>query len=857
METSQRDSSDGYSDDESMEEVDEEIEPKLKYERIGNGMNTIMKKDSASCLAVHSKFLALGTKWGLIYIMDHSGNIIDKKIDFTMHITAVNHISIDNSAEYIASCSEDGNVIINGLYTSDSNQVVNFDRPVRAVAIDPNYSKLGSARQFITGHNQLILHERGFLKRLKTQVLAPSDSCIHNIQWKGAMVAWAVDKGVYVYDLALKKLARFMPRQKSDAKFTCGSDKKQKRQRCVLNWIDDVTLIVARDNFMQVCVIKDATKESVSKQPEIVRAFDFSIAGLCPFHDVIVILSCPPQQDTSLCKPGDLSRPHLRIIEDCSGDELSNDALSIRGFQTYKCLDYTLENYSEEGMFYIISPKDVVVARQRDSDDHLHWLIEHERFQEALDYAKENVKSLKRITVQEVGFHWFNNLYNDNNFHEAASICACVLGRSKELWESYVVRFEQVNQLQCLTPYLPTSEPQLEDVTYQRILEYFLYNDEALFQSLLRDWSHPVLLYDVKLMLHLAMEKLEEDRDNIKVLEALGFLYTLDGNFKKSLYIFIKLGHKDVFDLISRHDLFDVVDSQLMTLMTFDPDATVTLLVENVHRIPVAKVVSQLDTEDRGTSIYLHSYLCSLFSKDKHVGRMFHQRQVELFAEHEPDKLLSFLKSNCNVSLQESYKVCQRWEMVKEMVYLLDIMGNRKEALHLTLNQHQGPSAAIDFCKQHTDEDLWKQLISHSIDKPEYIKALLNTVGAHIDPILLISQIHDHMSISGLRDSLVKILHDFTQQISLQKCCSKLVNNDSLHLFQQLLRLHKSGLRIDDEVQCPECLRSIITSSNGFMSFFCEHIFHTECIMYKDLTTCPVCSEANNGKFQKYNFSVT
>ena len=35
----------------------------------------------------------------------------------------------------------------------------------------------------------------------------------------------------------------------------------------------------------------------------------------------------------------------------------------------------------EENMYMIVSPKDVVVALQRDQDDHITWLVEHHKFE--------------------------------------------------------------------------------------------------------------------------------------------------------------------------------------------------------------------------------------------------------------------------------------------------------------------------------------------------------------------------------------------------------------------------------------------------------------------------------------------
>jgi hypothetical protein len=40
-----------------------------------------------------------------------------------------------------------------------------------------------------------------------------------------------------------------------------------------------------------------------------------------------------------------------------------------------------LESLIEENLYYIVSPKDVVVAKLRDIDDHIQWLLEQFLFE--------------------------------------------------------------------------------------------------------------------------------------------------------------------------------------------------------------------------------------------------------------------------------------------------------------------------------------------------------------------------------------------------------------------------------------------------------------------------------------------
>lgn len=70
---------------ESEDKVDTvESEPLLRIERIGNHVTEILKKDSISCLAVHCKFLAIGTCSGKIHIVDHQGNCVQERLSQVM-----------------------------------------------------------------------------------------------------------------------------------------------------------------------------------------------------------------------------------------------------------------------------------------------------------------------------------------------------------------------------------------------------------------------------------------------------------------------------------------------------------------------------------------------------------------------------------------------------------------------------------------------------------------------------------------------------------------------------------------------------------------------------------------------------
>ena len=42
---------------------------------------------------------------------------------------------------------------------------------------------------------------------------------------------------------------------------------------------------------------------------------------------------------------------------------------------------YLIECLAEENLFYVVSPKDIIVSKMRDEDDHVTWLVEHEQYE--------------------------------------------------------------------------------------------------------------------------------------------------------------------------------------------------------------------------------------------------------------------------------------------------------------------------------------------------------------------------------------------------------------------------------------------------------------------------------------------
>lgn len=69
--------------------------------------------------------------------------------------------------------------------------------------------------------------------------------------------------------------------------------------------------------------------------------------------------------------------------------------------------------------------------------------------------------------------------------------------------------------------------------------------------------------------------------------------------------------------------------------------------------------------------------------------------------------------------------------------------------------QVQDIDAAIEFVQSQQDEELWEELISHSLGSPPMVAALLDRIGRYTDPLSLLTRLPPNMPIPRLRDRLV------------------------------------------------------------------------------------------------------
>ncbi|KAF5291751.1 hypothetical protein FQA39_LY14239 [Lamprigera yunnana] len=823
----------GQSDTESLEE---EIEPKLKYIRLANHLQRILLKDAVSCIAVHPRFICLGSHFGFIYMLDHLGNIVEGK-EIRAHTVSVNQISIETSGEFIASCSDDGKIFVHGLYLDDRNEFINVGKIIKAVALDPNFYKSNSGSRFITGDQNLTLYERSFLGRLRPTLLCESEGLVRSVSWGENFVAWSSDIGVRVYDLNNRCSLGLI---KWESQHGASVDKF----RCNLRWADARTLLIGWVDTVRVCIIRKRSSVELGNRdlPEYlvdpVSTFqtEFYISGIAPLDNQLVLLGFSKEFDANHKS----LRPQLYIVEYRDSDyvDICTDSLSLRGYEEYTVNDYHLEVLIEENRFFIVAPKDVVIASPYDLDDRIQWLIQHGKFEDALNAIAQSTETRDaQFTVESVGIAYLDHLLSKGLYDRAGKLCLSIFGHKKDVWEEQIFKFATVHQLRSVSPYVPRSlECTLDPHMYEMILYEYLKLDAEGFLRVVKEWKPS--LYNTCAVINAVLEHLLIcDTNRNTYLEALAILYSYEKKFDKSLSMYLQLKNKGVFALIQEHNLHSVIYDMIVDLMNLDKDKTMSLLLEK-NQIPSEIVIEKLKNNELQLYWYLDAY-----DKCNSQGK-YHGKLVKLYAIYAREKLLPLLRRSDHYPIQEALDICEKQKFYPEMIYLLGRVGDTKEALELITKELKDMQQAIEFCQEHDDPDLWNDLINHSLDKPEFVTYLLQHIGTYVDPTALVEKIKIGESIPGLKNSLVKMLCDYNLQVSVQEGCKKILVSDYFNLHNKLVKSQQKGISVTEEMVCGACHRSIIVRDISRISnaivYNCRHCFHEHCLN-NNSTNCAIC----------------
>lgn len=117
--------------------------------------------------------------------------------------------------------------------------------------------------------------------------------------------------------------------------------------------------------------------------------------------------------------------------------------------------------------------------------------------------------------------------------------------------------------------------------------------------------------------------------------------------------------------------------------------------------------------------------------------------------------------------------------------------------MYLIIDRLADVSQAISFAKEQDDPDLWEDLLDYSMDKPRFIRGLLEEVGTAINPITLVRRIPEGLEIEGLREGLSRMIKEYEIQHSISYGVAKVLRGEVAMAQNTLRNGQRKGVKFD------------------------------------------------------------
>jgi hypothetical protein len=459
--------------------------------------------------------------------------------------------------------------------------------------------------------------------------------------------------------------------------------------------------------------------------------------------------------------------------------------------------------------------------------------------------AQDSVSAKEK---RRIGDLWLGQLVAADKWTEAGKAAGKVLEGSAR-WEHWVFTFAQANKFDEITPYVPVTvmQPPLPSEVYEIILGHYIVSDPPRLGKLLDEWDAD--LFDVQSIITAIESRLRsrdvseqstqdgvQGRDWRVLLEALAKLYLANAQPREALRCFILTQNSDAaMNLIREEKIAETLADDIPGFLTLKVSKEqlrsaplaeleessaepVALLVEEALRgsIPPMTVIQQLQEKGGSMQIFLFFYLRALWnggSRAKRVKaprRKFHLSEidqghamvedhadlaVELFAEYDRDLLLQFLQASEVYSYDKAAAICEQRHYILELVHVLSKTGQLKRALWLIIGELGDVKKAIEFVK--LNPDLWDDLLEYGMDKPAFIRGLLEEVGTAVDPAELVRRIPVGLEIEGLKQGIMRLVKEYEIQYSISEGVAKVLEGEVAIGMDTLRAGQKKAVRFE------------------------------------------------------------
>lgn len=300
------------------------------------------------------------------------------------------------------------------------------------VAFDPDYSRK-KARPIVCGgkSGKLVMFKKGYFNTYRETVIHEGEGTIYTVKWKANIIIWGNDKTIRLYDTETQKHIPCNYKREKDAP-------RADLFRCCIQFTESNQILVGWGNAVHILEIHAKPMTCT-----IVTAFkvDTGICGIAPFlNDNIFVLGFDEEATTQVDKKIVSPRPEIRVI-DMKGNDIYADSVTVINYEENLAVNYRLEYSEFDKSYYVISQRDVIVAKPTDWDDKITWLLKNQRFTDAMEVFRKNEKQVMKYRYVDIANKKLNFLLQNNRYTEAAKLLPDIAGQDKELWNQWIKKY--------------------------------------------------------------------------------------------------------------------------------------------------------------------------------------------------------------------------------------------------------------------------------------------------------------------------------------------------------------------------------------------------------------------------------
>ncbi|QIX00337.1 hypothetical protein AMS68_005854 [Peltaster fructicola] len=501
-----------------------------------------------------------------------------------------------------------------------------------------------------------------------------------------------------------------------------------------------------------------------------------------------------------------------------------------------------------------------------------------------------------------IGELWLTQLVIAGRWGDAGRIAGKVLQGSSR-WEHWILAFADGRHFDEISQYVPGKvvQPPVPSTAYEIILTHYVVSSPSRLRELIEEWDEG--LFDASAVIsairaRLASDEVKEGTDEWKhLVEALGHLYLGLANPQEALRCYIRTQNADrAFALLRDERIADALSDNVTGFLTMKiapsqlrdarlteldqaSDHAVRVLVEEAHKDTVLPdtVVKQLQHKGKLFRPFLYFYLRALW-RGHHEERSnvishrkfdqildeghamvedFADLAVEVFAEYDREILMEFLEASEVYDYNRAITICDKRKYIPELVLVLSRTGQTKRALWLIIGELGDVTKAITFVKQNPD--LWDDLLEYGMDKPRFVRGLLNEVGTSIDPVKVIRRIPAGLEIEGLKSGILNLVQSWEVQLEVSRGVERVLRGEVLQGQATLRQGQRQGIKFEvvheaaDDIEisitpavtsqddrdqhatpgyCIGCCeRFHDNETQPLLGFACGHVYHLACVL--------------------------